>query len=123
MEDHFKNNTKHMVYGQINIGSKIFQLFGINEIIIPYRTITSIFFVYKTYISSNIIQNLPAIGIKIKAGNTLNVRSSSTGVSQQIDVNQTMTQSTLSIETVNGPLDQSGLSVDVLILIELAYHD
>ena len=89
----------------------------------PYRKITSIFFVYKTYNSSSNLQNLPRIGIKIEAGNTLNLRTSSEGVSQQIIVNQTMTQSILSVELTSGPISQNGLSRDkILMLIELSFH-
>ena len=89
----------------------------------PYRNITSIFFVYKTYNSSNSLQNLPRIGIKIEAGNTLNLRTSSNGVSQQIIINQTMTQSLLSIELTSGPIGSNRLSRDrILMLIELAFH-
>ena len=119
-----EDNLKYMVYGELKINQNLFMLNGSNEIIMPYRTITSVFLVYKTYNSTPNLQTLPAIGIKMKAGNTINVRSSSTGISQQINVNQTMTQSLLSVELVNGPLNQSGLSVDqIYLLIELAYHN
>ena len=72
-----ENNLKYMVHGEINIGQNIFLLNGFSDIIMPYRNITSIFFVYKTYNSSNSLQNLPRIGIKIEAGNSLNLRTSS----------------------------------------------
>ena len=90
----------------------------------PYRNITNIFFVYKTYNSSSNLQNLPRIGIKIEAGNTLNLRTSSEGVSQQIIINQTMTQSILSVELTSGPITgQNGISRDrILMLIELSFH-
>ena len=120
MEDNFK----HMVYGEINIGNGAFSLFGYNEIIIPYRLITSIFFVYKTYNSSpDNLQNLPRIGIKITAGNVLNLRAPSNGLSQTIEVNQTMTGSLLKLELTSGPV-AARVSVDkILVLIELAFHN
>ena len=118
-----ENNLKYMVHGGINIGGNKFLLNGFSDIIMPYRNITSIFFVYKTYNSSINVQNLPRIGIKIEAGNTLNLRTSSEGVSQQIDVNQTMTQSILSIELTSGPIGQNGLSRDrIIMLVELYFH-
>ena len=118
-----ENNIKYMINCEINIGKNTFLLNGSNEIIMPQRNIISIFFVYKTYNSSVNVQNLPNIGIKIKAGNTLNLRSSSQGVSQQIDVNQTMSQSLLSIELTSGPISQDRLARDkILILVELSFH-
>ena len=117
-----ENNLKYYVHGEINIGQNTFLLNGFNAIIMPYRYITSIFFVYKTYNSSNSLQNLPRIGIKIEAGNSLNLITSSTGISQQIIINQTMTQSILSVELTRGPI-QNGLSRDkILMLIELSFH-
>ena len=118
-----ENFTKYMVHGSINIGGNKFVLNGSTDIIMPYRNITSIFFVYKTYNSSVNVQNLPRIGIKIEAGNTLNLRTSSEGVSQQIVVNQTMSQSLLSVELTGGPIGQNRLSRDrIIMLIELAFH-
>ena len=117
-----ENNLKYYVHGEINIGQNTFLLNGFNEIIMPYRNITSIFFVYKTYNSSSNLQNLPRIGIKIVAGNTLNLITSSTGVSQQIIINQTITQSILSVELTR-PINQNGLSRDrILMLVELSFH-
>ena len=72
----------------------------------PHRNIKNIFFVYKTYNSSNNTRNLPRIGVKIEAGNTLNLRTSSEGVNQHISVNQTMTQDILSVELTSGPIDR-----------------
>ena len=118
-----ENNLKYMVHGGINIGENKFLLNGFSDIIMPFRNITSIFFVYKTYNSSANVQNLPRIGIKIEAGNTLNLRTSSEGVSQQIVVNQTMTQSILSIELTSGPIGQNRLSRDrIIMLVELSFH-
>ena len=117
-----ENNLKYFVYGGINIGGNKFLLNGFSDIIMPYRYITSIFFVYKTYNSSNSLQNLPRIGIKIEAGNSLNLRTSSEGVSQHIIINQAMTQSILSVELTRGPI-QNGLSRDrISMLIELSFH-
>ena len=48
-----ENNLKYYVHGEINIGENKFLLNGFNEIIMPYRNITNIFFVYKTYNSSS----------------------------------------------------------------------
>ena len=117
-----ENNLKYMVHGGINIGENKFLLNGFSDIIMPYRNITSIFFVYKTYNSSINVQNLPRIGIKIEAGNTLNLRSSSQGVSQQIVVNQTMTQSILSIELTSGPINQNRSRDRIIMLLELSFH-
>ena len=118
-----ENNLKYMVHGGINIGGNTFLLNGFNEIIMPFRNITSIFFVYKTYNSSINVQNLPRIGIKIQAGNTLNLRTSSQGVSQQINVNQTMTQSLMTVQLTSGPIGQNRLSRDkILMLVELSFH-
>ena len=115
-----------MYHGEINIGANKFLLNGFNEIIMPYRNITGIFFVYKTFNSSISISPVhsPRIGIKIEAGNTLNLRTSSIGVSQQIIINQTMTQSVLSVELTSGPISgRNGLSRDrILMLIELSFH-
>ena len=117
-----ENNLKYMVHGGINIGENKFLLNGFSDIIMPFRNITSIFFVYKTYNSSANVQNLPRIGIKIEAGNTLNLRTSSEGVSQQIVVNQTMTQSILSIELTSGPINQNRSRDRIIMLLELSFH-
>ena len=119
-----ENNLKYMVHGEIKRGDFKFLLNGFNDIIMPYRNITNIFFVYKTYNSSSNLQNLPRIGIKIEAGNTLNLRTSSEGVSQEIIINQTMTQSVLSVELTSGPITgRNGISRDrILMLIELSFH-
>ena len=66
MEDHFKNHTKYMIHGQINIGSKIFQLFGSNDIIMPYRTITSIFLSIKHIILQIAYKIYLELALKLK---------------------------------------------------------
>ena len=118
-----EDNLKFFVHGGLNKGENKFLLNGFTDIIIPHRNIINIFFVYKTYNSSNNAQNLPRIGVKIEAGNTLNLRTSSEGVNQHISVNQTMTQDILSVELTSGPIDEYRLSRDrILILIELSFH-
>ena len=118
-----ENNLKYFVYGMVYVHEKKFYLNGHNSVFLPYRKITSISFIYETYNSSVDVQNLPRIGIKIEAGNTLNLRTSSEGVNQQINVNQTMTQNILSVELTRGPVDSNGLSLDkILMLIELSIH-
>ena len=118
-----EDNLKFFVHGGLNIGENKFLLNGFTDIIIPHRNIINIFFVYKTYNSSNNAQNLPRIGVKIEAGNTLNLRTSSEGVNQHISVNQTMTQDILSVELTSGPIDRYRLSHDrILMLIELSFH-
>ena len=121
-----ENNLKYYVHGEINIGQNRFLLNGFNKIIMPYRNITSIFFVYLTYNSNNNIQNLPRIGIRIRQTglhNDLNLRTSSEGINQQIIVNQQMAQSVLSVELSSGPISNNRLSRDrIIMLIELAFH-
>ena len=118
-----EDNLKFFVYGGLNIGENKFLLNGFTDIIMPHRNIKNIFFVYKTYNSSSNTRNLPRIGVKIEAGNTLNLRTSDEGVNQHISVNQTMTQDILSVELTSGPIDRYRLSHDrILMLIELAYH-
>ena len=120
-----ENNLKYYVHGEINIGQNIFLLNGFSEIIMPYRNITSIFFVYKTHNASSNVQNLPRIGITITQPglhHTHNLRTSSEGVNQKIIVNQQITQSILSVELTRGPV-LNGLSLDrILMLIELSFH-
>ena len=119
-----EDNLKFFVYGGLNIGENKFLLNGFTDIIMPHRNIINIFFVYKTYNSSNNAQNLPRIGVKIKAGNTLNLRTLSEGVNQHISVNQTMTQDILSVELNSGPISQNRLSRDrILMLIELSFQN
>ena len=119
-----EDNLKFFVHGGLNIGENKFLLNGFTDIIIPHRNIINIFFVYKTYNSSNNAQNLPRIGVKIKAGNTLFLRTSSEGVNQHISVNQTMTQDILSVELTSGPISQNRLSRDrILMLIELSFQN
>ena len=122
MRKKLEDNLKHVAYGEVNIGSNKFMLNGFSEIRIPYHNITSIYFLYKTYNANPSVGSLPNIGVRIKAGNTLNVRSSAPGIHQQINVNQTMRDRILSIELTRGPLNRNGLSLDkILMSIEFSF--
>ena len=125
IEKKIEDNLKHIVYGELNIHSVKFYLNGFSEIIMPYRNITTISFVYKTYNASPppLESILPNIGVRIKAGNTLNFRSRAPGINQQINVNRTMTGNVLSIELSSGPRNNNGLSLDkILMRVEMAFR-
>ena len=123
IEKKIEDNLKHVAYGEVNIGSNIFMINGFREIRIPYHNITSIYFFYKTYNSNPSTESLPNIGVRIRAGNTLNVFSRAPGIHQQINLNQRMSDRNLSIQLTRGPLERNGLSSDkILMSIELSFR-